>query len=162
MKLILFLAVWRMIQICIILYPASRKFSGVFQQEWLFYTTRKLGPYVLLYAIYLRTQSTWWLAILFITKKSLADIGTSFESCDCLCTSVLFCLVRWNSAGTLQTHFILRMISTSNTLVDKVVLIPVWCFLSLTSCFTKALSRVSLLSKHSFTLLSFCKVIFLA
>lgn len=39
--LIPFLAVWSMIQICIVLYPGSLKFSGVFLQEWLFYITWK-------------------------------------------------------------------------------------------------------------------------
>lgn len=79
-----------------------------------------------------------------------------------LLMQALFWRVRWNSAWALQWHFILGIISTSNTwyLTAKVTLVLLWSLLSLSSFFTKAASLVSLLPRHSFALLSFCRVIF--
>lgn len=62
----------------------------------------------------------------------------------------LFWLVHWNSAWALQWHFILGVISPSNTwyIIDEVTLVQ--ALLSLTSFFTKEASLVSLLLMHFF------------
>lgn len=75
----------------------------------------------------------------------------------------LFWLAHWNSAWALQWHFILGIISTSDTwpLTDKVTWVLMQSLLSLTFFFTKAASLVSLLPMHSFALLSLFRVIFL-
>lgn len=69
------------------------------------YKTWKLGPYVLLYAVYLWTQSTWLLAILFIIKKSVWHRQKFWE----LWLTMYFCVIllcalefSWDSADTLH------------------------------------------------------------